>query len=41
VFHNFTYWNLETPPTSDDGVVMAMAWPQLAEAVTLDNHLFT
>ncbi|KAG1954384.1 ribonuclease H2 subunit C-like [Pimephales promelas] len=33
VFHNFTYWNLETPPTSDDGVVMAMAWPQLAEAM--------
>ncbi|XP_051716164.1 ribonuclease H2 subunit C [Ctenopharyngodon idella] len=33
VFHNFTYWNLETRPTSDDGVVMAMAWPQLAEAI--------
>lgn len=33
VFHNFTYWNLETPPTSDDGVVMAMAWSQLAEAI--------
>ncbi|XP_058654853.1 ribonuclease H2 subunit C [Onychostoma macrolepis] len=33
VFHHFTYWNLETPPTSDDGVVMAMAWPQLAEAM--------
>ncbi|XP_051514636.1 ribonuclease H2 subunit C-like [Myxocyprinus asiaticus] len=33
VFHNFTYWNLETPPTSDDGVVMAMAWPQLAETI--------
>ncbi|KAJ8337976.1 hypothetical protein SKAU_G00369420 [Synaphobranchus kaupii] len=30
VFHRFTYWNLETPPTSDDGVVMAMAWPELA-----------
>uniref|UniRef100_A0A8C1UYP8 Ribonuclease H2, subunit C n=1 Tax=Cyprinus carpio TaxID=7962 RepID=A0A8C1UYP8_CYPCA len=33
VFHHFTYWNLETPPTTDDGVVMAMAWPQLAEAM--------
>ncbi|KAI7801856.1 ribonuclease H2 subunit C [Triplophysa rosa] len=33
VFHNFTYWNLETPPTSDDGVVMAMEWPMLAEAI--------
>ncbi|XP_042626478.1 ribonuclease H2 subunit C-like [Cyprinus carpio] len=33
VFHNFTYWNLETPPTSDDGVVMAMTWPHLAEAM--------
>ncbi|KAL1262033.1 hypothetical protein QQF64_007298 [Cirrhinus molitorella] len=33
VFHHFTYWNLETPPTSDDGVVMAMTWPQLAEAM--------
>ncbi|KAG7329117.1 hypothetical protein KOW79_007291 [Hemibagrus wyckioides] len=33
VFHNFTYWNLETPPTSDDRVVMAMAWPKLAEMI--------
>ncbi|KAI4880161.1 hypothetical protein NFI96_031178 [Prochilodus magdalenae] len=33
VFHNFTYWNLETPPTSDDCVVMAMAWPKLAEMI--------
>ncbi|KAG5853122.1 hypothetical protein ANANG_G00069740 [Anguilla anguilla] len=33
VFHRFTYWNLETPPTSDDGVVMGMAWPDLAEAI--------
>ncbi|XP_063046827.1 ribonuclease H2 subunit C [Engraulis encrasicolus] len=33
VFHNLTYWNLETPPTSDDGVVMAMGWPELAEAI--------
>ncbi|KAJ8405188.1 hypothetical protein AAFF_G00321790 [Aldrovandia affinis] len=33
VFHHFTYWNLETQPTSDDAVVMAMAWPELAEAI--------
>lgn len=33
VFNRFTYWNLETPPTSDDGVVMAMAWPDLAAAI--------
>ncbi|XP_029599537.1 ribonuclease H2 subunit C-like [Salmo trutta] len=33
VFHNVTYWNLETPPNSDDGIVMAMAWPDLAEAI--------
>lgn len=33
VFNNFVYWNLETPPTSDDGVVMAMAWPKLAEMI--------
>lgn len=29
-----TYWNLETPPNSDDRVVMAMDWPELAEAVS-------
>ncbi|XP_051505620.1 ribonuclease H2 subunit C-like [Myxocyprinus asiaticus] len=33
MFHNFTYWNLETPPTSDDGVVTAMEWPRLAETI--------
>ncbi|MCI4379891.1 hypothetical protein PGIGA_G00233720 [Pangasianodon gigas] len=33
VFPNFTYWNLETPPTSDDRVMMAMAWPKLAETI--------
>ncbi|KAL4622961.1 ribonuclease H2 subunit C [Arapaima gigas] len=33
VFHHFTYWNLETHPTSDDGVVMAMTWPALAQAI--------
>ncbi|XP_061582327.1 ribonuclease H2 subunit C [Cololabis saira] len=33
VFDKMTYWNLETPPTSDDVVVMAMDWPELAEAI--------
>ncbi|XP_068182271.1 ribonuclease H2 subunit C [Antennarius striatus] len=33
VFDKFTYWNLETPPNSDDTVVMAMDWPDLAEAI--------
>lgn len=34
VFDKMTYWNRETPPTSDDRVVMAMDWPELAEAVS-------
>ncbi|XP_068614355.1 ribonuclease H2 subunit C-like [Brachionichthys hirsutus] len=33
VFDKLTYWNLETPPNSDDTVVMAMGWPELAEAI--------
>lgn len=35
VFDKLMYWNLETPPNSDDTVVMAMDWPELAEAVSL------
>uniref|UniRef100_A0A3Q3EJH5 Ribonuclease H2, subunit C n=1 Tax=Labrus bergylta TaxID=56723 RepID=A0A3Q3EJH5_9LABR len=35
VFDKLTYWNLETPPNSDDTVVMAMDWPELAEAVVV------
>lgn len=34
MFDKLTYWNLETPPNSDDTVVMAMDWPDLAEAVS-------
>lgn len=34
MFDKLTYWNLETPPNSDDTVVMAMDWPELAEAVS-------
>ncbi|XP_018515845.1 ribonuclease H2 subunit C [Lates calcarifer] len=33
VFDKLTYWNLETPPNSDDTIVMAMDWPELAEAI--------
>ncbi|XP_029367648.1 ribonuclease H2 subunit C [Echeneis naucrates] len=33
VFDKLTYWNLETPPNSDDSVVKAMDWPKLAEAI--------
>uniref|UniRef100_A0A3Q2XLN6 Ribonuclease H2, subunit C n=1 Tax=Hippocampus comes TaxID=109280 RepID=A0A3Q2XLN6_HIPCM len=35
VFDKLTYWNLENPPNSDDAVVMAMDWPELAEAVKI------
>lgn len=35
MFDKLTYWNLETPPNSDDTVVMAMDWPELADAVSL------
>ena len=34
VFDKVIYWNLETAPNSDDTVVMAMDWPELAEAVS-------
>lgn len=33
MFKNLTYWNLETLPNADDGVVVAMGWPELAEAI--------
>ncbi|XP_029917640.1 ribonuclease H2 subunit C [Myripristis murdjan] len=33
VFDKLTYWNMETPPNSDDTIVMAMSWPELAEAI--------
>ncbi|KAG8003973.1 hypothetical protein GBF38_008005, partial [Nibea albiflora] len=34
VFDKLTYWNLETHPNSDDTIVMAMDWPEMAEAVS-------
>lgn len=33
VFDKLTYWNLETPPTSDDTIVIAMDWPDLSKAI--------
>ncbi|XP_034037796.1 ribonuclease H2 subunit C [Thalassophryne amazonica] len=33
IFDKVTYWNLETPPNTDDTVVMALDWPELAEAI--------
>ncbi|XP_049592726.1 ribonuclease H2 subunit C [Syngnathus scovelli] len=33
MFDKLTYWNLENPPNSDDAVVMAMDWPELAQAI--------
>lgn len=35
VFDKLTYWNLETSPNSDDTIVTAMDWPEMAEAVSL------
>lgn len=32
-FSTFTRWNLETSPNPDDSVMMALAWPELAEAI--------
>ncbi|KAM9302245.1 ribonuclease H2 subunit C [Gastrophryne carolinensis] len=32
-FRSFTQWNLETPPSADDVLVMSMAWPEFASAV--------
>ncbi|XP_069750257.1 ribonuclease H2 subunit C isoform X2 [Narcine bancroftii] len=32
-YSSLTYWNLESHPTPDDTVVMAMSWPQIAHAV--------
>ncbi|XP_018408381.1 PREDICTED: ribonuclease H2 subunit C [Nanorana parkeri] len=32
-FQSFTQWNLETPPSADDVLVMSLAWPKIAAAV--------
>ncbi|XP_069594614.1 ribonuclease H2 subunit C [Ranitomeya imitator] len=32
-FQSFTQWNLETPPSADDVLVMSLAWPEIASAI--------
>lgn len=32
-FQSFTQWNLETPPSADDVLVMSLAWPKIASAI--------
>lgn len=34
-FSQFTYWNLETPPSNNDAVVKAMQWINIASAVSV------
>ncbi|XP_040266113.1 ribonuclease H2 subunit C [Bufo bufo] len=33
IFQSFTQWNLETPPSADDVLVMSLAWPKIASAI--------
>ena len=33
-FSQFTYWNLETPPSNNDAIVKAMQWINIASAVS-------
>ncbi|KAG9475279.1 ribonuclease H2 subunit C [Eleutherodactylus coqui] len=32
-FQSFTQWNLETPPSADDVLVMSLTWPKIASAI--------
>ncbi|OCT84142.1 ribonuclease H2 subunit C [Xenopus laevis] len=32
-FRSFTQWNLETPPSADDVLVMSLAWPKIAASI--------
>ncbi|KAM4722331.1 ribonuclease H2 subunit C [Rhinophrynus dorsalis] len=32
-FNSFTQWNLETPPSADDVLVMSLGWPKIAAAI--------
>ena len=34
-FSQFTYWNLETPPSNNDALVKAMQWINIASAVSV------
>ena len=33
-FSQFTYWNLETPPSKNDAIIKAMQWIDIASAVS-------
>ena len=33
-FSQFTYWNLETPPSNNDAIAKAMQWINIASAVS-------
>ncbi|XP_053575990.1 ribonuclease H2 subunit C [Bombina bombina] len=32
-FNSFTQWNLETPPSADDAIMMSMMWSKIASAI--------
>ncbi|XP_002939369.3 ribonuclease H2 subunit C isoform X1 [Xenopus tropicalis] len=32
-FRSFTQWNLETPPSADDVLIMSLIWPKIAAAI--------
>ncbi|KAG8430012.1 hypothetical protein GDO86_018639 [Hymenochirus boettgeri] len=32
-FNSFTQWNLETPPSEDDVLMMSLIWPKIATAI--------
>lgn len=38
-FSQFTYWNLETPPSNNDAIAKAMQWINIASAVS-DQFFF-
>ena len=38
-FSQFTFWNLETPPSNNDAIVKAMQWINIASAVSNRNYV--
>jgi len=38
-FSQFTYWNLETPPSNNDAIVKAIQWINIASAVSNGNYV--
>lgn len=37
-FNEFTYWNLQTPPSSQDKVTRALQWANLSSVVSSNIH---